>query len=293
MSEGSENREAGRKKPTVAVVTGSGGLKAFAAIALYEFLDENGIETDLLVGCSGGAIMAALRAMGYSPAEMKELIPQLLNKDLFKQIDYRVLLGIPRLPFGKYDFSSGIIKPGGIQSIHRKLFGETRLEDLPVKTLLQVTDFHSGEGYALERGLLRDAVYASGASYPALPPINIDGRWLVDGGFCSPCPVLEAVKRQIDVIIAVTLETRIEEEPKNYVDLFNYGQSLCANQLVRSQFRTAINLHHHEIIQINVRFNRPVEFWEIEAVPFILETGRNAVEARKFEIFSAIENFTG
>ena len=38
-----------RKQPTVAVVTGSGGIKTFAAIAVYELLDELRIAPDLLI----------------------------------------------------------------------------------------------------------------------------------------------------------------------------------------------------------------------------------------------------
>lgn len=281
------------KQPTIAVITGSGGIKTFAAMALFEFLDEANIKPDLLIGCSGGAIMAALRATGYTPAQMYDLIPKLLKRELFSKIDYRVLLGIPRLPFGKFDFSCGIIKPERLRAIYRQLFGDTRLEELMTPTLLQVTDFHTGESFSLERGLLADAVYASGASYPALPPLQIDGRWLVDGGFSSPVPMLEAIKRNIDVIIALSIETRLDAEPKSFSDMFNYGQSLCANQLIKNQMATAISLHHYEIVQVNVRFNRPVEFWDIEAVPFVLETGRKAVEAKKEEILSAINNFPG
>ncbi len=281
------------KQPTIAVITGSGGIKTFAAMALFEFLDEANIKPDLLIGCSGGAIMAALRATGYPPAQMYDLIPKLLKRELFSKIDYRVLLGIPRLPFGKFDFSCGIIKPERLRAIYRQLFGDTRLEELMTPTLLQVTDFHTGESFSLERGLLADAVYASGASYPALPPLQIDGRWLVDGGFSSPVPMLEAIKRNIDVIIALSIETRLDAEPKSFSDMFNYGQSLCANQLIKNQMATAISLHHYEIVQVNVRFNRPVEFWDIEAVPFVLETGRKAVEAKKEEILSAINNFPG
>jgi NTE family protein len=280
-----------RKQPTVAVVTGSGGIKTFAAIAVYELLDELRIKPDLLIGCSGGAIMAALRATGYRPAQMFDLIPELLSPDLFSKIDYRVLLGIPKLPFGRYDFSCGIIKPDGIKAIHRRLFGDRRLEELDTPTLLQVTDFHTGQGFVLDRGFIADAVYASGASFPALPPTQIDGRWLVDGGFSSPCPVLEAVKRNIDIIIVVSIETKLDTEPKSYMDMFNYGQSLCANALIRNQMTTAINLHHYEIIQVNVRFTTPVEFWDVEKVPYVLETGRKAAEPKKEEILSAIQNF--
>ncbi|MFN0088280.1 MAG: patatin-like phospholipase family protein [Blastocatellia bacterium] len=280
-----------RRQPTIAVVTGSGGIKTFAAMALFEFLDREGVTPDLLIGCSGGAIMAGLRATGYTPQQMFDMVPELLNREIFSDVDYGVLLGIPKLPFGRFDFSRGIIRPEKLRAIHHRLFGETRLEDLRPTTLLQVTDFHTGEGFVLTEGLLADAIYASGASYPALPPLKIGGRWYVDGGFTSPCPILEAVKRGIDVIIALSLETRLDAEPTSYVDMFNYGQSLCANQLTRNQMATAINLHHYEIVQVNVRFKRPVEFWDIEAVPYVLETGRNAVAARKDEIVAAIANF--
>ncbi len=48
------------RRPKVGVVIGSGGLKALSAIALFEFLNEAQIDIDLLVGCSGGGLMADL-----------------------------------------------------------------------------------------------------------------------------------------------------------------------------------------------------------------------------------------
>jgi NTE family protein len=279
------------QSPSIAVVIGSGGLKTFAAIALLEFLDEAGIEPDLLVGCSGGAVMSAMRACGYTPAEMQAMIPKLLNRELFSHVDYRVLLGIPRLPFGKFDFSRGILKGDALQALYRRIFGERRLEDMRPTTLLQVTDFQSGEGGVLSRGLIADAVYASGALFPALPMAQVEGRWLTDGGFSSPCPVLEAVKRRMDVILAVTMETRLHQEPTSYVELFNHGQSMSSLSMIRSQMATAITLHHYEIIHLNMQFNVPVEIWEIEKVPYVLEVGRKAMEGKKDEILSAIRSF--
>ena len=277
--------------PTIAVVVGAGGIKTFAALALFEFLDEAGIVPDLLIGCSGGGIMSALRATGHSPARMQELIPELLNRELFSSLDFRALLGLACSSFLPFDKSRGFLRPERLRALFRRLWGETRLEELQPKTLLQVTDFHSGQGHILERGLLADAVYASAASYPALPPICLEDRWLVDGGFTSPCPILEAVKRHVDVIIALTIETKFSEAPDSFPQLFTYGQSLCANHMMRNQMATAINLHHYEIIQINVRFDRNIEFWEFAEIPYILETGRNAVAAKKEAVLSAIANF--
>ncbi|QQS49157.1 MAG: patatin-like phospholipase family protein [Acidobacteriota bacterium] len=278
-------------RPTIAVVTGSGGIKTFGAVALYEFLDEAGIVPDLLIGCSGGALMTALRAAGYTPAQMLEMIPEFIRPELYSKVDYRALLGIPGLPFGRFDLSTAILKPDFFKAAHRRLFGDRRLEDLDPPVLIQVTDFQTGEGFVLDRGLLTDAVYASGALYPALPLHYLEGRWLVDGAFSSPCPVIEAVKRNIDLIIAITIETRLDAEPATFLDLFNYSQSMCTNLLMKNQMATAINLHHYEIVQINLRFERPVEFWQLDAIPLVLETGRKAVAEKKEQILSAIENY--
>jgi NTE family protein len=292
MTDNLTTKPTGVKRPTVAVVTGSGGIKTFAAVALYEFLDEAKIEPDLLIGCSGGALMTGLRAAGYTPAQMLDMIPEMIKPDLYSKVDYRALLGIPGLPFGRFDLSYAILKPDYMRSAHRRVFGDRRLEDLRPTTLLQVTDFQTGEGFVLSEGLLTDAVYASGALYPALPLIRLNGRWLLDGAFSSPCPVMEAVKRNIDVIIALTIETRLSAEPESFVELFNFSQSLCTNTLIKNQMAAAISMHHYEIIQINLRFNRPVEFWHLDAIPLVLEMGRKAVEAKKDEILSAINNFS-
>lgn len=281
------------KAPTIAVVTGSGGIKTFGAVALYEFLDDAGIVPDLLIGCSGGALMTALRATGYTPAEMLDMIPEFIRPELFSKVDYRALLGIPGLPFGRFDLSTAILKPDFFKASHKRLFGDRRLEDLDPRVLIQVTDFQTGEGFVLDRGLLTDAVYASGALYPALPLLYLDGRWLVDGAFSSPCPVMEAVRRNIDIIIALTIETRLDAEPATFLDLFNYSQSMCTNLLMKNQMATAINLHHYEIIQLNLRFDRPVEFWQLDAIPLVLETGRRVVAEKKDHILSAIRNFKG
>lgn len=275
-------------KPTVAVVTGAGGIKTFGAVALYELLEEIGLVPDLLVGCSGGALMTGLLATGYRPADMIALIPELMRPELFSAVDYRAVLGIP---FGRFDLAHGLIKPDGMRAAHEKLFGVVRLEELPIPTLIQVTDFQTGAGCVLERGRLADAVYASGAVFPALPMLELEGRWLTDGAYSSPCPVLEAVQRNIDVILAVTIETQFTEAPQSWLEMFNLSQYLCTNTLLRNQLRTAINLHHYEIIQLNLRFDRPVEFWQLDQIPFVLETGRRAVAAQRAEILAALHNF--
>ena len=276
-------------RPKVGVVIGGGGLKSLAAIPLFELLTEAKIEVDLLVGCSGGGIMAAVWGAGYQPSEMRDLITEHLNKKLFRRnIDYRSILGIAKMPFGRFNVSSGILRSEPFRRVYRRIFGELRLEQLRPETILQVTDFQTGNGVVFGSGLVADAVYASGALFPILPPISIDGRWYVDGAYSANVPVLEAVKRNMDVIIAVVLDEKLTQPPEGFLECFYTIQKTSTRSLVRSQLSLSVDLHHHEIIIVNVVFNKYIQVWDVDDVPEILETGRNAVERAREEIFAAL-----
>jgi len=279
------------RQPKVGVVLGGGGLKSLAAIALFEFLGEAKIGIDLLIGCSGGSIVAALHGAGYDSAQMRDLITQVSSKDLFKNIDYRSLANIARLPFGRFDKSCGIIKSDRIQKVYRQIFGDLRLEDLQPKTILQVTDFETGEGLLLTSGLVAETVYASGALFPILPPICIDGKWFMDGGYSSNVPVMEAVKHNMDVIIALVLQEDLAQDPHGFLECFFTVQKTLTRALVRSQISLSVELHHHEIVIINVPFEKYVQVWDVNEVPSILDAGRKAVDQKKEEILSVISSF--
>src|SRR5438105_1899333 len=105
------------RRPKVGVVLGSGGIKALGALALFEFLTEAEIEVDLMVGCSGGSIVCGLLGAGYSPTECRDLIATLLDRKLFAKTDYRTLLGMAGLGLGRFDKSSGMLKPEALRQL--------------------------------------------------------------------------------------------------------------------------------------------------------------------------------
>ncbi|MDO5570236.1 MAG: patatin-like phospholipase family protein [Bacteroidales bacterium] len=59
---------------SVGLVLSGGGARGIAHIGVIYALEEKGIPIDYVAGTSMGAIVGALYAMGYSPAEMMELI---------------------------------------------------------------------------------------------------------------------------------------------------------------------------------------------------------------------------
>ena len=66
----------------VALVIGSGSVKCAAAIGIQKALIRAGIELDMVVGCSGGAIYAALMAAGHPPAVSAEMTQQMWTREI-------------------------------------------------------------------------------------------------------------------------------------------------------------------------------------------------------------------
>jgi NTE family protein len=279
-------------RPKIGVVLGSGGIKALASIPLFDFLYDAGIDVDLLVGCSGGSVMAGLRGAGYDTEQMRKFAHDVWVRELFSKVDLRSALAIPNFPFGRFDQTSGILKAEALHAAMQCMFGERRFEDLQVPTLLQSTDLLTGDGVLMNAGLVWEAVYASSALYPIMPPIAINGRWLIDGAFSSPLPVLEAVKRNMDLIIAMSFEERVAELPNSFLGFFMRSLSFNTRWLLRNQLALSIDLHHHEIIMINVVFHKLLRLRDVNEIPMILEVGAKAVEAQKTEILAAIKNFS-
>jgi NTE family protein len=278
-------------RPKVGVVLGSGGIKAFAAIPLFEFLEQAGITVDLLVGCSGGSVVCGLIGAGFSPTESRSLAFELLDRKLFEQMDYRTIAGIVSPRLGRFDKTSGLLKPDGILELYRRQLKGLRIENMRPRTLIQTTDLITGEGVVLSRGLAADAIYASGAFFPVLPPLYIDGRWLGDGVYSAPVPVMEAVKRNVDVIIALDFKERVTSEPQGFLDCFYRHTGTAMETLKRSQMLLSIEMHHYEIITIQVEFDHSISLRNVEELPAIMAAGEEAVSQNQSDILYAIQHF--
>ena len=281
-----------KREPKIGLVIGGGGIKCLAAISLFEFLDAARIKVELMVGCSGGAIMTAAYGAGYSSSQIKDIIVRSVNKKMLKRINLRSVAGIARLPFCKFDRSSGILKSDAIRRLYQQVFGNRKLEDLRPRTVLQATDFRTGEGVILEKGLVADTVYASGALYPLLPPLCIDGRWYIDGGFNANVPVMEAVKRNLDIIIVMMFEEQFAANPHGFAECFYTMIKAVTRALDRGQISLSVDLHSYEIVVVNVLFEQDIQIWDVDKIPLILDTGQKAVDRKKAEILSLIQGFS-
>jgi NTE family protein len=264
-------------KPKVAVVLGGGGIKPYSALPLISFLEDQKIDVDLLVGCSGGSIMVSLWASGYSTDRiLTEVVPR-LKKSTFKP-NWKAFLALANIPYGRLDKESGFVRAEPIRKFMKELWRDTRLEDLKPRTILQVTDFQTGEGIGLGSGLLADCVYASSAIFPLLPPLKIGNRWLFDGGYTAPVPILQAARCLADIVIVVDFLEKVQHDPKGIFESLMHTGKLQARTLTANQMALSLDLHHFDIIYMKVEFEKTITFWEIDKLPQILEAGEKALE---------------
>lgn len=275
------------KKLKVAVVLGSDPLRIAGALPILSFLKEHNVTIDLLVGSSGGAILSALWACGFDKEKTVELLTKIVKAMQNSHLDYRTLWGFLR-PQTIYDPRHAFVGAGKLRRVFEEIFKDRKLEDLPQSIMLQATDAFTAKPVSLTRGKLSDIVYASQALFPVFPPLCVDGRWLVNGGYSTTLPVLEAVTNGMDIIIAIGIEAR----PIGITDHFISGAiDFISHSFLASHFESnalAVILHHREVEFIHIPINKEIENWDHTAIIKIIQCGEEALEAAKESILLAL-----
>ncbi|SCY57081.1 patatin-like phospholipase family protein [Flavobacterium caeni] len=215
------------KRPKVGLVLSGGGAKGFAHIGVLKVLEEAGVQVDYIGGTSMGAIIGGLYASGYNAKQIDSI---------FTDTDFDALLSdfIPRtsknfyekrndemyaftLPFNKMRIGIPTAISRGMYNYNllNKLTANVRhvrdFNQLPIPFLCVATDVETGEEVLLNKGYLAQALLASGAFPTLFSPVEVDGRWLVDGGVTNNFPVEEIKKLGADIIIGVDVQDDLKD----------------------------------------------------------------------------------
>jgi NTE family protein len=101
---------------------------------------------------------------------------------------------------------SGLIGGGRLANRLQESIGEATIEDLPIRFAAIATEIGTGHEVWLTKGSLSLAVRASYALPGIFPPVQLGGRWLVDGALVNPVPVSAARALGARVVIAVNMD---------------------------------------------------------------------------------------
>lgn len=285
-----DNIYPGKDKQSVALVVGGGGLKPLGSASFFRLLDEYNLKPDIIICCSGGAILSSLWAQGFGYKALQDTVNAFRDygqkNRILNGMDYKTLLSLGGYPGGRFNISSGILDSQLFMSFLKQINGDRRLEDNKIPTLFCTTELQTGKQFFINSGPIAESVYATCALYPMLPPIYLHEKWLVDGGYSSSVPVVEAVKRGFDKVIALVFE---EDEPKYYKSFFQFylhfvGRVFNKNARKRNSF--AVHMHHDEILFVRFLYDRYVPFWNFDRLDYIQEVGEKTIQKKKDEILN-------
>jgi NTE family protein len=168
------------------IVLSGGGARGLVHVGVLRALVEHGIEPDCIAGTSSGAIVGALYAAGYSADEMLAFFET-------------------KSPFRLSKFALG--KPGWIDTEKvvadfLEYFPEDSFEALGKRLFLTATDIINGRAELFSSGPLVRTILASSSVPLVFTPMEMDDRWLSDGGIVNNFPV-EPLKVRCEAVIGV------------------------------------------------------------------------------------------
>ena len=221
--------QAHAERPKIGLALAGGGAKGSAHIAVIEVLEANNIPIDYIAGTSIGAYVGGLYALGYSGAEIREIMFNAdLNSGKSDTIDRGKLQYRDKRTHDKFNvglqmgFRNGEFRfPWGLlygQSMlaayHRSLGGVPYLDsfdDLAIPFRAVATDLATNEAVVLDSGNLVRSLKASATVPGVLVPVILDGRFLVDGGMAANLPVSQVRDMGADIIIAVDISAPLQD----------------------------------------------------------------------------------
>jgi NTE family protein len=246
------------KRPKIGLVLGGGGAKGAAHIGVLKVMEEQKIPVDYIAGTSMGAIVAALYSSGLTAGELEKVITAIDWADVFsgdpdrRDIDYRrkqedydhlskLSVGIRD---GKVVMPKGLIKDQKVNVLFETLMLHTSgiddFDKLPIPYRAVAADLETGEMVVLKGGRLADAARASMSVPGAFPPVELNGRLLIDGGIVRNVPVDIVREMGADIIICVDVDKPMatRKELGGSLSILNQMIDIMMKKNVKDQVKT-------------------------------------------------------
>lgn len=178
-------------QPGIGLALGGGMARGFAHIGVLRALNNHGIFPTTIAGTSIGAVVGGCY-LANKLDEFEEWALSLNRLKIFSYLDFRVR-------------SAGLVGGKKLKETLGQHFEDMTFEDLPNKFISIATDLATGHEIWMRKGNLMDAMTASFALPGVFPPVEYDGRFLVDGALVNPCPISPCQALGARMTIAIDL----------------------------------------------------------------------------------------
>jgi NTE family protein len=178
------------RTPSIGLALGGGFARGIAHIGVLKVLEQEGIPVHAVAGTSVGALIGACYCSGLTLAEM-EAVAHSVRFTTFA-----------RWTVSRFGFASN---DRMVSFLARTLKVRT-FEEMAIPLGVTATDFNNGEGVVFRSGAIVDPIRAS-CAYPGMfLPVEMGGRYLVDGMLSHPVPTRPVREMGADRVLAVHLK---------------------------------------------------------------------------------------
>jgi len=184
-------------KPKIALVLGGGAARGFAHVGVIRALEQEKVPIDLIVGASVGSLIGAIYAYDMNSFEL-EWTAFLIEKDSL--FDYGMFTAFTGM---------GVAKGDKLEEFVKSKVPVVNIEDLKMPFAAVAADLNRGTRVVLDKGSVARAVRASSAIPGVFPPVDHQGKMLVDGGVIDNIPVSVAREKGADIVIAVDISENV------------------------------------------------------------------------------------
>lgn len=210
------------QRPKIGIALEGGGAKGLAHISVLQWIEDHRIPVDFIAGTSMGGLIAGFYAIGYRPAQIREIVDGIdwnavLSGSLpYQDLSYRRKEDMRAYPnFLELGLRGGLSLPGGLNSgqsvlslFDRYMFpysAGVNFDDLPIPFRCVATNLVSGKPKIFSEGPLADALRATMAIPGVFAPVRQNGEILADGGLLDNLPTDVAKHMGADIVIGVHL----------------------------------------------------------------------------------------
>jgi NTE family protein len=201
------------------VAFGGGSARGIAHVGIIRWFEEHHIPIDVSAGTSMGGLIGGAFASGMSASELHTFIDE---------TDWDVMFGSSSFPFKnirrkedaraypsrlEFGLRRGLVPPTSLNDgqqvdlLLARIAGAyhelQRFDDLPTPFRTVAVDLRTGERIVMDRGSLALAMRATMSLPGVFPPVETDGRVLVDGGALDNIPADVVREMGAKTVIAV------------------------------------------------------------------------------------------
>ncbi|MGZ7106909.1 MAG: patatin-like phospholipase family protein [Candidatus Angelobacter sp.] len=213
--------------PAIGLALGGGFARGIAHVGVLKVLEQEGIPVRLVAGTSVGALIGAAYCSGVSVEELHEMAHN-----------------VRFTTFARWTLSRcGFASNDRMISFLTRFLKVKTFEELRIPLGVTATDFNTGEGVVFHSGSIIDPVRAS-CAYPGMfLPVQMRGRYLVDGMLSHPVPTRPLREMGAERVLAVHLKGTWANggAPRHLFDVI--GQSFAiAQDAMSTVWRQAADL---------------------------------------------------